>query len=227
VHVGCAGDGDPARRLLLVTTSGTPVSPGAADDADLVSPVRDPATAATLTAQPTVQRTFSFTEFQRGFTVATTTWPNGAPKPGQFDPAETDFYITQTAASDGEGTPVQLVPFMAHNQPPNVVVHLHGADSVTEQWTIENDTLEVHAFHMHQIHFRDVTAGDGNPDHEPVLDTVSIPAAPNIDGVAGEPGVRVLKLTFTKAQIGEFVFHCHILEHEDNGMMAKIQVVAD
>jgi FtsP/CotA-like multicopper oxidase with cupredoxin domain len=26
-------------------------------------------------------------------------------------------------------------------------------------------------------------------------------------------------------QLGEFVFHCHILEHADGGMMAKIQVV--
>ena len=27
------------------------------------------------------------------------------------------------------------------------------------------------------------------------------------------------------AQLGEFVYHCHILEHEDGGMMAKIRVV--
>lgn len=27
------------------------------------------------------------------------------------------------------------------------------------------------------------------------------------------------------AELGEFVYHCHILEHEDAGMMAKIQVV--
>ena len=27
------------------------------------------------------------------------------------------------------------------------------------------------------------------------------------------------------AETGEFVYHCHILEHEDAGMMAKIQVV--
>ena len=27
------------------------------------------------------------------------------------------------------------------------------------------------------------------------------------------------------AELGEFVYHCHILEHEDGGMMAKIQVV--
>jgi len=27
------------------------------------------------------------------------------------------------------------------------------------------------------------------------------------------------------AELGEFVYHCHILEHEDGGMMARIQVV--
>jgi hypothetical protein len=33
----------------------------------------------------------------------------------------------------------------------------------------------------------------------------------------------VLDIPF--AELGEFVYHCHILEHEDGGMMAKIQVV--
>jgi L-ascorbate oxidase len=27
------------------------------------------------------------------------------------------------------------------------------------------------------------------------------------------------------SQLGEFVYHCHILEHEDGGMMARIMVV--
>jgi FtsP/CotA-like multicopper oxidase with cupredoxin domain len=34
-------------------------------------------------------------------------------------------------------------------------------------------------------------------------------------------------MKFTRAMIGEFVFHCHILGHEDKGMMQKIKVVAD
>ena len=34
------------------------------------------------------------------------------------------------------------------------------------------------------------------------------------------------KLEIPFAELGEFVYHCHILEHEDSGMMAKIQVVA-
>ena len=29
------------------------------------------------------------------------------------------------------------------------------------------------------------------------------------------------------SQVGEFVYHCHILEHEDGGMMAKIVVVPE
>ncbi|MGA7994366.1 MAG: multicopper oxidase domain-containing protein [Bradyrhizobium sp.] len=27
------------------------------------------------------------------------------------------------------------------------------------------------------------------------------------------------------AELGEFVYHCHILEHEDGGMMARVKVV--
>jgi FtsP/CotA-like multicopper oxidase with cupredoxin domain len=40
------------------------------------------------------------------------------------------------------------------------------------------------------------------------------------------PGRVFLKLTFTKReQIGRYVYHCHILEHEDGGMMAPIEVL--
>jgi suppressor of ftsI len=102
---------------------------------------------------------------------------------------------------------------------------------VTEQWLIENATLEIHAFHMHQVHFRDVTVDSTDPTLQPVLDAETLPAAQRVGDVAtghpGAPGWLKLQLTFTKADIGEFVFHCHILEHEDSGMMSKIQVVAD
>jgi FtsP/CotA-like multicopper oxidase with cupredoxin domain len=117
------------------------------------------------------------------------------------------------------------------NPTPQVVVHLHGKQSVTEEWLVENATMEIHAFHMHQIHFRDVTVDSADPDLQPILDTVNLPAAQRIgdiaDGRPSAPGYLKLRMTFTKGDIGEFVFHCHILEHEDNGMMAKIQVVAD
>ena len=111
--------------------------------------------------------------------------------------------------------------------------HLNGQQSVNEEWVIQNYTLESHPFHMHQLHFRDVTKGDGINGRAPLLDTVNVPPAQR--GASTEPGVDIpttpgfvrLRMKFTQAMIGEFVFHCHILGHEDKGMMQKIRVVAD
>jgi FtsP/CotA-like multicopper oxidase with cupredoxin domain len=231
---GCGGNLYPARRLLLITPSGTPVSPGAADDSDLL--LSEPSMApylSTLGATATVQRTFVFAEYGRGFTYSVTDWPRTVPPAFDYDPSQTDFYLTQVASTDHEVNPSKtaLIPFLGNTLRPQVVVHLHGKQSVTEEWLVENSTLEMHAFHMHQVHFRDITVPSTDPDDQPLLDTITLPAAPLIGDVAtgypGAPGYVRLLMTFTTADIGEFVFHCHILEHEDNGMMAKIQVVAD
>jgi len=231
---GCGGNLYPARQLLLITPAGTPVSPGAPDDSDLL--VNTPSLApylSTLGATATVHRTFVLAEYGRGFTYGITTWPRTAPTSAQYDPSQTDFYLTQVAADDHEVNPAKtaLIPFVGNTLRPQVVVHLHGKQSVTEEWLVENSTLEIHAFHMHQVHFRDITVLSADPDDQPLLDTITVPAAPLIGdvdtGYPGAPGWVRLRMTFTTADIGEFVFHCHILEHEDNGMMERIQVVAD
>jgi len=233
VAPGCGGNLYPARRLLKITDAGTPVDPGSPDDSDLLkhTPSLRPYLS-TLGATASVHRTFVFAEYGRGFTYGVTDWPHAVPTSAQYDPSQTDFYIVETAADDGSVNPANtaLRPFV-HVSPPQVVVHLHGQESVTEDWLVENSTLEIHAFHMHQIHFRDVTDAGVPPDHQPLLDVINLPAAPLIGNVAtgypGAPGWVRLRMTFTKADIGEFVYHCHILEHEDNGMMGKIRVVAD
>jgi FtsP/CotA-like multicopper oxidase with cupredoxin domain len=52
-------------------------------------------------------------------------------------------------------------------------------------------------------------------------DTVIVPAW---NGTGPYPTVK-LRMDFREPQIaGAFVFHCHVLDHEDAGMMAKIQV---
>ena len=211
-----------------------PVDPGAADDSDLLqnTPSLQPYLS-TLGTTATVHRTLVFAEYGRGFTYGVTKWLHGTPTDAQYDPTQTDFYLTEVASDDGEvdRKTTAMKPFTAHNLAPQVVVHLHGQPSVTEEWLIENSTLEIHAFHMHQVHFRDVTAPSDNPDLEPILDTITVPGAPLVGDVAtgypGAPGWVRLRMTFTTADLGEFVYHCHILEHEDNGMMGKIQVVAD
>ncbi len=90
-----------------------------------------------------------------------------------------------------------------------------------EDWTVENRTGETHAFHIHQVHFL-FLAVSGTPFATPELrDTVSIPPW---SGSGPYPTVT-LRMDFREPQIaGRFVYHCHILDHEDAGMMAIIQV---
>ncbi|MFZ3263054.1 MAG: multicopper oxidase domain-containing protein [Terriglobales bacterium] len=101
--------------------------------------------------------------------------------------------------------------------PPAIVTNV-GA---IEDWTIENRSSEEHAFHIHQIHFL-VMAINGVPLQTPVMqDTVLVPYW---NGTLPYPSVTV-RMDFSDPEIaGTFVYHCHVLDHEDGGMMAEIQV---
>jgi FtsP/CotA-like multicopper oxidase with cupredoxin domain len=91
-----------------------------------------------------------------------------------------------------------------------------------EDWIIENRSNELHAFHIHQIHFL-VMDWSGVPVSEPFLrDTVNVPYyKPNM---LSYPSVR-LRMDFRDPNtIGTFVYHCHLLEHEDGGMMGTVRV---
>ncbi len=119
----------------------------------------------------------------------------------------TNFFITV----DGQ-TPVLFDP----NNPPAIVT----TQGAVEDWTIENRAMENHEFHIHQIHFL-VKAKNGVPvaDGE-YLDTINVPYW---TGDGPYPSVT-LRMDFRGPDVGDFVYHCHILGHEDNGMMAIIRV---
>jgi suppressor of ftsI len=82
-----------------------------------------------------------------------------------------------------------------------------------QHWRIVNETAELHPFHIHQVHFL-AFAENGTPLSDTAwLDTVNIPYRGSVDVI----------LDFTDPVIkGMSVFHCHLLNHEDKGMMAKI-----
>jgi suppressor of ftsI len=82
-----------------------------------------------------------------------------------------------------------------------------------QHWRIVNRTAELHPFHIHQVHFL-AYAENGVPLLHPAwLDTVNVPYDGSVDVI----------LDFTDPVIkGMSVFHCHLLNHEDKGMMAKI-----
>ena len=122
----------------------------------------------------------------------------------------TEFYMTV----EGQ-TPAQFDP---KSGIPNII----AKQGTVEDWIIENRSSELHAFHIHQLHFMLVDYR-GKPVNEPFLrDTVNVPY---YDGKALEyPSVR-LRMDFRDPNtVGDFVYHCHLLEHEDGGMMGLIRV---
>jgi FtsP/CotA-like multicopper oxidase with cupredoxin domain len=98
-----------------------------------------------------------------------------------------------------------------------------GEDKVYE-WTLCNDTGEHHAFHIHQIHF-DVLDIDGKPLDAPVRDVVDLPPGVKPSGKPRIPSRVHIKMAFKHDYLaGKFVFHCHMLTHEDKGMMMNIEL---
>jgi FtsP/CotA-like multicopper oxidase with cupredoxin domain len=122
----------------------------------------------------------------------------------------TQFYLTV----DGQ-TPQAFDPASAV---PNII----AKQGTVEDWIIENRSSELHAFHIHQLHFV-LLDYMGVPVNEPFLrDTVNVPY---YNGkTLRYPSVR-LRMDFRDPNIvGTFVYHCHLLEHEDGGMMGMIRV---
>jgi len=82
-----------------------------------------------------------------------------------------------------------------------------------QHWRIVNATRELHPMHIHQTHFLAYQENGVRITNPAWLDTVNVPAGGSADVV----------MDFTNPVIrGMSVFHCHLLNHEDKGMMAKI-----
>jgi FtsP/CotA-like multicopper oxidase with cupredoxin domain len=82
-----------------------------------------------------------------------------------------------------------------------------------QHWRVVNQTKELHPMHLHQVHFL-VYAVNGTKLASPDwVDTANVPYGGSIDMIVDftNPAIR-----------GMSVFHCHLLNHEDKGMMAKI-----
>jgi suppressor of ftsI len=117
-----------------------------------------------------------------------------------------DFVVTFT--EDQKGFYINGKKF-AMDAPPMTTARV----GTYQRWRILNLSDELHPFHIHQVHFL-AYAENGKPLAQSAwLDTVNVPVAGNVDVI----------LDFTDPIIkGMSVFHCHLLNHEDKGMMAKI-----
>jgi FtsP/CotA-like multicopper oxidase with cupredoxin domain len=133
------------------------------------------------------------------------------------------FFINIDTQPYAENTPFDP------NNPPAIMIQ----QGSVQEWTIANEAMENHEFHQHQIHFK-VLSQNNFPNvigSQPVpaingqfLDMVQVPFW-NGNSKTPFPSVSML-MDFRGMDIGDFVFHCHILGHEDLGMMAIEQVNA-
>ncbi|MGB6741237.1 MAG: beta-galactosidase [Candidatus Cybelea sp.] len=107
------------------------------------------------------------------------------------------------------------------NAPPAVIVRA----GTVEEWTLLNGTDEVHDIHIHQVHFLVESIDGKNVLPRLWRDTVLVPVQTHV-GSKTMPGVvRILVDFRSRAIRGTFVFHCHMLDHEDGGMMATIKAI--
>jgi FtsP/CotA-like multicopper oxidase with cupredoxin domain len=102
----------------------------------------------------------------------------------------------------------------------------------TEVWELYNATADAHPMHIHERAFEVVNRQNILVDEaaqQVQVDPASTPTPPEPwetgvkDTVIAYPGqVTRVKMRFTTA--GQFVWHCHIVEHEDNEMMRPYRV---
>jgi FtsP/CotA-like multicopper oxidase with cupredoxin domain len=123
-----------------------------------------------------------------------------------YETSQPDFTVVFTEDKNG---------FYINGQKyePNAVPMTRARVGTYQHWRILNGSAELHPMHIHQTHFL-VFAEDGKQLENPVwLDTVNVPVGETVDVV----------MDFTNPVIkGMSLFHCHLLNHEDKGMMAKI-----
>jgi FtsP/CotA-like multicopper oxidase with cupredoxin domain len=194
VDTGPGGENDPNRALALIAADEAAPEPRSTLPAS-AQPLPAPTTAWLGDVAPVRTRRLYFSEKSRHPED-----PNGP----------VDFYLTVEGDKEEVFDPSRPLP--------NIV----ATQGTVEDWIIENRSNELHAFHIHQLHFM-LLEYDGRPVNEPFLrDTVNVPF---YNGKAlAYPSVR-LRMDFRDPNtIGTFVYHCHLLEHEDGGMMGIIQI---
>ena len=112
----------------------------------------------------------------------------------------------------------------------SVCLPLGPTGITTELWELVNVSGEDHNFHIHQTKFRVMSATSAT-DVNALLDNIPVlRGSGNCDGTIGtwrkgKCTIKPIRLEIPFTQAGDFVYHCHILEHEDSGMMAHIRVV--
>jgi FtsP/CotA-like multicopper oxidase with cupredoxin domain len=126
-----------------------------------------------------------------------------------------------TTSSTAPGPPTTYIPFQSSKALTQTV-----ALNAVEEWTIVNMNNIRHPFHIH-VNPIYVVAVNGKPIEPFWADTIPLPYS-NESPTDGLPGAAATSITFRTRFLhytGRYVMHCHMLVHEDMGMMQGVTVV--
>jgi bilirubin oxidase len=141
-----------------------------------------------------------------------------------FDPAGAD--VSRTIVFDTITLLPGDVPSLAegpfgmndatfHMDSINIVVPLNS----TEIWTLKNNTHIAHPFHIHDIQFNVIEKGGTTP---PVTEQ----GWKDVVLVMPHDSVKfITRFTTFSDEMTPYMYHCHLLHHEDDGMMGSFLVV--
>jgi FtsP/CotA-like multicopper oxidase with cupredoxin domain len=218
INSGPLGDDLPTRPLLTIRTVAEDQNEPGADDR--VAPFTGLNTSlkrfgGIMSVTPSVTRTVYFDELEDG----------------------TAFFINASGCVTAAGVQCAIQPYpldtkFDNNHAPAIIT----TQGSVEKWIVQNRARENHELHQHQIHFKVLSQDNFETNgSEPApgidgqfLDMIEVPfcnaPGPGCPAPFHWPQVQLL-MDFRGPDIGDFVFHCHILGHEDRGMMAIERVI--
>jgi FtsP/CotA-like multicopper oxidase with cupredoxin domain len=147
-----------------------------------------------------------------GPTSASTPLPKVWAPPAELDvpPGAAERLVVLSENEVTGGDPVFLINGAAFPEVPAI----HATSGAVETWTVRNDSEMDHPFHLHGMFFRLLDVGGAPPAHDGWKDTVNVPRK------------QSLRFAVQYGAPGTWMYHCHILEHAERGMMAELVLSA-
>jgi suppressor of ftsI len=196
--------------------------------------VQAPSTPGTYTLSSAAQNLFSvmfpampIAQFVVSGSPVSMTVPAVLPTPSREYPLIADSEITNRrtltfnqSVSQPPGFEINLTGFwvwIGNAQYDEMRIDQTVKVGTAEEWTVLNPTSCAHPFHIHVNSFQ-LTMVNGVAVTPQFYDTFVVPP-----GTPGAPGSITFRIRFKEFR-GKSVYHCHILPHEDTGMMNNVQI---
>jgi spore coat protein A, manganese oxidase len=144
--------------------------------------------------------------------------------------ATRDFVLSERMDAQGRSTGV-FINGKGYDEPVTEVVKLGSL----EKWRFINTTEDAHPMHLHLVQFQILERRGFNPLalRNGALEFVGKPRSPAANeagwkdtAIVNPREVLTIMVRF-EGYTGRYVFHCHMLEHEDNDMMRPYEIVSD